>query len=916
MKGTHIFFISLFLMLCVGGYFFYKYWSPAQELEVWDLVPESAILVFESNQSVEDWNEIQEKVIWQNLEQIPYYANVRTKVELLDSLSGGKGKLHQLLQSKPFLFSVHRISKQELDYVFFIPLKGPSDLEIISTLVDRYQNRDDFKFQSRTYQDLVIHEAVNREYEEVFSYLIHRNVFIGSFTPFLVEDVIRNISGQSENSFASVNPRIFEVAKLDNDQGNIYVNINKVPQLISAFIDEQASAEFTNLSSLAQSSFLDFKLDHQRVLLNGFTLTEQQEHPYLENLSGFQGGPLGFESILPNDVAILYHLTFADPLEWHQRLRSYWERHRTKQLDSWDQLEDDLNWDPTELVALQKEEIGIAIMGAVEDETPDRLVYLRVNDRDQGLQTLDMVAQKAAEAAGSPLYTETFGNKQITQIDLPQLPAIVWGGLFHGFDQCFFMPVGEYIVISSSITGLKQLERAVESEETWGKSIVRGEFLNSSLQEANLSYYVNLPRAWNMIRRNLTPEWREFLELHSSTLQNFELMSFQFSDIGDKFYTSGVITYHEPDQQQQMVPMFNNRQQVLTGSPIISKPFVVTNHNNGSKEVLLQDSLRQLYLIGSQGRTLWQDSLIGSIRGNVSQVDFYGNNKLQYLLATEKEIHIIDRNGKSIEGFPISVPTNIMLRNVALIDYDNSKRYRFIASDESGHLFMYNKQGELLDGWNPKVLQDQLVEAPQHIRVRGKDCIIAIQENGLVHIMNRRGNPYPGFPVELSGSVEGPLFIEQGTDFSNTMFTSVTRNGLIVKFDLNGKVIEREQLLRPTTDTYFQLCMDPLKRHFVIKRQNANRLGILNRRGEVMFEKDYLSTANLAVQYYLLANNHSIYAVTDPVQHFTYFYDQDGELINATPIESTHEIAMLYFENQRQHQIYSVYDNRFALLSF
>jgi hypothetical protein len=245
-----------------------------------------------------------------------------------------------------------------------------------------------------------------------------------------------------------------------------------------------------------------------------------------------------------------------------------------------------------------------------------------------------------------------------------------------------------------------------------------------------------------------------------------------------------------------------------------------------------------------------------------------------------------------------------------------TRHRRFIASDESGQVFMVSKQGKLLDGWSPKVLQDQLLFAPGHLRVRNKDCIIAIQENGMVHIMNRRGDDYPGFPLDMRGSTAGPLFIEPGTDFGNTFFTGVTSNGLVVKFDLNGKIKEEQQLVKPTKDTYYQLCMDLLKRHFIIKRQNANRLGILNRKGEVLFEKDYLSTANLSVQYYLLSNNHSVYAVTDHVQQFTYFYNENGDLINASPIESNSEVAMLYFKNQKQHQIYSVYDNKFALIAF
>ena len=916
MKGKHIFFISLFLMLCVGGYFLYQYWNASQKANVWDLVPESAILVLESTKSVENWNEIQSKAVWQNLEQIPYYAGIRTKVELLDSLSGQQGRLHQLLQSKPFVFSVHRISKQELDYVFFVPLDDLTDLEVVNTLVKEYQARDDFKFQTRIYQDITIHEAVNQEYEEVFSYLIHQGHFIGSFTPFLVEDVIRNVSGQSKNSFAMTNPKMFEVARLDNDQGNMYINIEKLPQMLSAFMEEKISPEIASLGKLATSAFLDIKVSDEKILLNGFTLTDQQEVPYLESVGGWQGGGFGLESILSNDVAVLYHLTFADPESWHGQLRSYWNQHDQPQSKTWNQMKQELDWDPLNLISLQRDELGLAVLGTVEDEKPERLIYLYSDELGPTMEQLNLVAQKAADSEGVDVYKESFAQKEITQINIPQFPAKLWGDLFKGFEQCFFMPVGNYMVISSSIPGLKRLEQAVEAEETWGKSIVRSEFLNNALQEANLSLYVNLPKTWNMLNQHLSDDWQSFLDLYSNTFNNFELLAIQFSDIGDKFYTSGVITYNAQSTEVEATPMFSNNQQVYTESPIISKPFVVTNHNNGSREVLLQDSMKHLYLIGSQGRMLWRDSLKSTIRGGVSQIDYYSNNKLQYLLATETEIHIIDRNGNPIEGYPITVPTNTKLRHVGVIDYDNSGRYRFITSDESGRVFMFNKKGELLDGWNPKALPDQLLFAPEHIRIRGRDCIIAVLENGQVHILNRRGDPYPGFPIDLQGTAEGPLYIDKGTDFSNTLFNAVTRNGLIVKFDLNGKVSERQQLLKPTTDTYFQLCLDPMKRHYVIKRQNANRLGILNRKGEVLFEKDYLSTADLIVQYYLLGSNHSIYAVTDPVQQFTYFYNQQGELINSTPIESANEIAMLYFESQRQHQIYSVYDSKFALLSF
>ena len=916
MKGVHIIIVSLILLLAVGGFVFFKYWDTNKDLVVWDLVPESAILVYESTKSVENWNEIQDKAVWDNLEQIPYYASIGSKVEQLDSLSGSKGKLHELLRSKPFVFSLHRVSQDQLDYVFFVSLDDLSDFDLIRTLARQYQSRDDFRFQERTYQDIIIHEAVNNEYEEVFSYLIHKNYFIGSFTPFLVEDVIRNITDKTKNSFALSNPKLFEVAKLDNDQGNIYINNQRIPQLLSVFANETLSPDLTPLGKLAQSTFLDIKVTDRQVLFNGFTIAVPEESPYLFSVAGSQGNSLDFEQLISNETATLYYLTFQNSRIWHQRLRAYWNQHYQQQYASWESLTTQFDWNPVDLIEAQSQGLGMGVLGTVDDEQPDRLVYVRFSDFNEGLFQLNDLAEKSANIAGDSAYVELYSGMEIKQIRIEEFPSKLWGGLFNGFEQTFYMPLEDHIVLSNSIRGLKELVMAIEADETWGRSVDKSEFLENSLQESNMSFYVNLDKSWNFLDQQLSPEWKEFLERHSKALKKFELLALQFSDIGDKFYTSGTLTYNPQEPDPEVVPRFQQIQQQSMEVPITSRPFVVKNHNSGGWEVLLQDSLNNLHLISTQGRVLWKGSLAGTIQGDISQVDYYKNNKLQYLLATEKSIHIIDRNGNPIDGFPISAPTATRLRNVRAIDYDNSKRYRFIASDENGQIYMFNKEGKLLEGWNPKIMEDQLIEAPQHIRVRGKDCMVTVQENGLINVMNRRGSPYPGFPLNLNQPVAGPLFFEQGTDFTQTFFTAITIQGQIVRFNLNGQVVEKNQLVKPSADTNYRICIDPLGRHFVIKRQNANRLGILNKKGEVIFEKDYLTASNLAVQYYLLGNNHSIYAVSDPVQQFTYFYNQEGKLVNSSPIESSGEVAMIYFENLKQHNIYSVYDNKYVLQAF
>ena len=46
-------------------------------------------------------------------------------------------------------------------------------------------------------------------------------------------------------------------------------------------------------------------------------------------------------------------------------------------------------------------------------------------------------------------------------------------------------------------------------------------------------------------------------------------------------------------------------------------------------------------------------------------------------------------------------------------------------------------------------MEDGLVQAPIHTRIRGKDFIIMVLKNGRVYVKNRKGEDYNGFPINL-----------------------------------------------------------------------------------------------------------------------------------------------------------------------
>ncbi len=81
-------------------------------------------------------------------------------------------------------------------------------------------------------------------------------------------------------------------------------------------------------------------------------------------------------------------------------------------------------------------------------------------------------------------------------------------------------------------------------------------------------------------------------------------------------------------------------------APLIHAPWLVKSHRSGGHYVFLQDAQHQLHLLLPSGKRLWSKKLEGPITSEVFEVDFYKNNKTQYLFATNKQLHLVDYYGR------------------------------------------------------------------------------------------------------------------------------------------------------------------------------------------------------------------------------------------------------------------------------
>ena len=923
------------LLLVTGVYFHYKHQLRKQTLTTWSFVPGSALIVYESENIWEDWDDITQKPLWSVLSSIPFFQSISEDVTQLDSLTGKDATLETFFSAKPFLLSVHVTSKDDFDYLFYFPVQGAQQHALVQDVIKEFKDQPHITDNKRIYNGYNIFELKDTNTDTDFSYIIYKNFFVGSFTPFLLEDVIRNIDPEKDNrNFQAANSEIFLGPQLHNDEGNIYVNASKLPLLFSTFAANESTAALQGMGALCSAMFMDVTLSDQHILLNGFSAAadateskelSQKRISLLETFAEQSSGTMSMQDYIPEETALLYHFTFDDALLWQNKLYAYLQQQgRQKHQLSFLKTKNDSNTSyetsSTDIFSWFQGEIGLSVLESVDINHPDLLLIINVTDTTDALHTLQALDAETHNQPDHEMYTEVFGENTIRELDYEEFPAHLLGPLFSGFGRCFFTFSENYLLMANDINALKRILLGRGLENTWRKSVKQSVFLESIIEKANFSLIINTSRAWEMLKANLSPKWRQFAEKHTSQMRAFEQVAVQFSDTDEQFYTSIALKYKPIEERSPERSQYATVQQLFAENPLFTKPYVVRSHTHQNFETLIQDSAKQIYLVSSEGEILWKDSLPGPIISDVHQLDFYNNGKLQYFFATPAALHIIDRNGEYIEGYPLYMPENVKIEWLSLIDYDNSKRYRFLVADTQGNLYMFNKDKENLEGWTPLSLEGRLSSPPFHLRVRGKDFIIATQESGKIYVINRRGEPYHGFPLALNEKVYSPLFVNLGSDLESTELSVLTEKGEITAFNLNGEIISREELYRPSTETTFRLCSDGLGKAYIIVRQDFNKLSILNKNGSLIFEKNYISQGALhagllSVQYYDFGAGNEIYAITDKVQEFTYLYNGAGELFNNRPVESSFEIGLLYYGQENIFHIYRNYEKEFSVIS-
>lgn len=876
------------LLLIGAGIWVYKKYFSSREINNLELISQEAVFVFETYQGAQTWNTLVNDPVWEILSTLPAFQKFSSQLTTLDSLSGKSGEITKTLSGKQMTVSLHATGIETFDLLFTVNLKSKQALSLIDGIKSRMNAGS--RFQSRNYSEVEVLEYYDAKNNRLWSLSILEDLVLVSSSSFLVEEAIRFYLSEGQQSFSDL---VASTPYEKDSPGRLLLSGKGIASLLKGVTKDRENQSIAALEILTEGLVLNLIFEEGQLVFKGPVVSEKG----VNFTPSIQANLPAIESVISNRTLALTQYNLESIYETQKLENRAFIPRSTLSGEIQRTLTDRgfLDSFTGEIYLLDLENYGGA----------DQNLAIIARSIDPTL-SLGLIKeyQQEAKIEASDFY---LGN-EILYLAEEEFPAHLFAGKFPGFGQTFVTALEEVLVFTNSQQAMKLILDDFAAGNTWGKSSQAPDAKNGLSPTSGFTKLYLIDQIWENWTKTTNPSWSSFLQKYSTSFRSFPWVSLKINQIQDQ--TEATLSFPYKSEGKAKIP--ENEAISLQPSKDISfklnliyGPKSVINFQDQTEDILVQDSDNVLHLINSGGEEVFAINLSGAVVSDVFQIDFYKNGKLQLLLATEDKIYGIDRLGDLLPSFPFDLGGG-SISHLNLVDYSNDKDYRFFISTNDGDLYLLDKTGKQLEGWNPLALGEKTIAPPAHFRVPGKgDFMLAQTEKGNLHLFTRRGEKQAGSPIQLGESLKSGLAIWQDPKAKSLQLVGITTNGEVIHSNFSGEVGYRNQLIKEDRDSEFKLIQDQKGNDFVFISRQFNEVTILNRAEKVLF-KTKVSSENLIYQYFDFGSNRQLFALTDLVQEFCYLYDMKGNLLTTMPLESTGPIQITHQVSQGQFLIRTI----------
>lgn len=264
--------------------------------------------------------------------------------------------------------------------------------------------------------------------------------------------------------------------------------------------------------------------------------------------------------------------------------------------------------------------------------------------------------------------------------------------------------------------------------------------------------------------------------------ENFRHFSFSLARQGERFRFRWQLM-HEAEKANTDEPVLWSLK-LDTLCSMRASSFV--NHITKENELLIQDENNMLYLVNAKGNLLWKKQLNEKIRSEIFIVDGFKNKKYQMAFNSRNYLHLIDRNGNYLPGYPVKLPAEAT-SDLSIFDYDRTQDYRLLIACKNRIIYNYELSGARQTGFVPYQTEHEVVLPVQYVKVGLSDYLVAVDQEGKIYTFSRRGDGRIGLKNKTVANCED-FYIDGSGNINTTYLVYVDdKNNSINKISFADK---------------------------------------------------------------------------------------------------------------------------------
>jgi len=564
------------IVIAILSFVAYIMFSTAKTRSPFTAIPDDAIYIIETSNLTKGWSTISDSKMWKHMRTNKHFESISKSAASLDSLIKGSTLMDMIFSDRQLLVSAHMISGTDYDFIFVVNLMETSKIIALKDYIGSIVGAFGYSMTKRNFQGSEIIELTNNKSLEVLYITFIDNLFVGSYSPILIE---KSIKQKDKNNWTKNTS--FQAVASEISSGklfNFYFNYGQLAKYMGVYLSEESDLVNSLGSSLNYTAF-NVNFEDERLSFSGYTKLADSVSSYLKALSTVSPGKADAYKLVSDNAALYLTMCFDDFDDFYKNLTTEFSNEKGATYDDYSKTitkveklfkismrDDFFSWIGHEIAFVKLK----PVVNAKENDVSIFIQAKDINDAKAGLDHLTKQVRKR-----SPLKFDTINYKgyRINYLDIKGFFKLFFGKLLGKLEKPYFTYMDNYVVFSNSPSALMDIIDDYQKGKTLEKNDAFMKFKDNFDSKSNVTVFVRMPELYSHLYLYSNAEKRKGVHDNKELILSFSKVGFQLVSDGKLLKTTLIVEHDEDALYNQELEKFENAAEDLYFSEFDSLKF-------------------------------------------------------------------------------------------------------------------------------------------------------------------------------------------------------------------------------------------------------------------------------------------------------------------------------------------------------